>query len=128
MALRFFLAYLALVWTPYGAYCFLNPAILESFAGVAAQNATAAVELRAMYGGLQIAVGLSALLALLRPAFVAHALYLQLFVVGGLALSRSLAAAIDGHISGYTIGALAFEWSTVVLVLWFWQQVRYARI
>ena len=119
MALRVFMMYLAVVWTPYGMFCFFAPEVLESYAGLAAQNATATTELRAMYGGLQIAIGASALLAFFNGAYMQRALFLQLVLAGGLALSRSLAALLGGDASGYTLGALGFEWSTLLLCLWF---------
>lgn len=122
MAQRLFLFFLAIAWTPYGLYCFAFPGILESFAGIAAQSGTATVELRAMYGGVQIAVGLAALLAFFNPAYAVRALFTQLVVVSGLALTRTLGAVIEGDFSGYTVGALAFEWSIVLLTQWFYRR------
>lgn len=113
MWVRVFLFYLAVIWIPYGLYCLFFPEILSAFAGVEATSVTALTELRAMYGGLQTAIGLSALLGFFRVVYVDKVLFAQLVVVLGLAASRLLAALMAGDWSGYTIGALVFEWSTV---------------
>jgi hypothetical protein len=57
MAARIFLGLSALIWLPYGLLCFFQPAGLAESAGVTFTNATGATELRAMYGGLQAAIG-----------------------------------------------------------------------
>lgn len=108
-AVRIFLGLSALVWLPYGIYCFAQPGYLEGAAGVAALTATGSVELRAMYGGLQVAIGALALggalgEALRRPALVALA-----FLCAGLFLARAVAALGAGAPSGYTAFALGFE-------------------
>ncbi len=114
MWIRVFLFFLALVWTPYGFYCLFNPEALAEFAGLQAGSLTAQTEVRAMYGGLQIAIGLSALLGFFRVVYVDKVLFTQLVIVSGLATSRLAAAALAGDWSGYTIGALIFEWTTLV--------------
>jgi hypothetical protein len=63
MAARIFLAFSALLWLPYGVYCFFDPGFLAGAAGVVSQSPTASTELRAMYGGLQTAIGALALAA-----------------------------------------------------------------
>lgn len=115
MWVRIFLFVLAVAWTPYGFYCLFFPEALSAFAGLEASSATALTELRAMYGGVQIAVGLSALLGFFRAVYVDKVLFTQLVVVSGLATARLLAALVAGDWSGYTVGALIFEWTTVLL-------------
>lgn len=114
MALRIFLFYLAVVWTPYGLYCLFFPEVLAGLAGVQATSATALTELRAMYGGVQIAVGLSALLGFFRVLYVDKVLFTQLVVVSGLVVARLLGALVAADWSAYTLGALVFEASTVL--------------
>ena len=55
-----FLILTTVVWVPYGLMCFLDPAALAESTGVVASTPTASTEIRAMYGGLQIAIGLLA--------------------------------------------------------------------
>ena len=57
MITREFLASSALVWLPYGLYCFAHPEALRAMAGIVIESPTASTELRAMYGGLQAGLG-----------------------------------------------------------------------
>jgi hypothetical protein len=115
---RIFLALTALVWLPYGIYCFFDPAYLAQTAGVAATSATGTIELRAMYGGLQAGIGAFALAAALRPALVGPALITSCFLFAGLAVTRLLAAIATGELSPYTAGALGLEWGSTALAVW----------
>ena len=108
-AARIFLGISALVWLPYGIFCFFVPSYLGEAAGVVSQSPTASTELRAMYGGLQVAIGSLAALALVRPAFVAPALLMLAFLCTGLALGRLGGTVFDGGVTAYTIVGLGFE-------------------
>jgi hypothetical protein len=106
---RIFLGLSALLWLPYGLYCLLEPGSLDAAAGVTFRSATGSTELRAMYGGLQAALGVLAALAVVRPALVRPALVAFGFLTGGLATGRLLGVALDGGFSSYTAMALALE-------------------
>jgi hypothetical protein len=112
MATRIFLALSALVWLPYGLYCFAAPQALAGSAGVAFQSPTGSTELRAMYGGLQAAIGALALLGALRPTHRRPALVALAFLTVGLGAARLSGLALDGGLSAYTGIALAFEWGS----------------
>jgi hypothetical protein len=115
---RIFFALTALVWLPYGLFCFFRPDYLAGAAGVAATTTTGTIELRAMYGGLQAGIGALALAAALRPALVRPALLGSCFVFAGLASSR-LVAAISAHeLSSYTMAGLGLEWGSTAIALW----------
>ncbi len=118
MAARIFLGLSALLWLPYGIACFLNPGSLALGAGVAASSATGSTELRAMYGGLQAAIGLLAGAGALRPALARHALVTLAFVCGGLGVARLGGAALDGGFTQYTGMALGLEFGTLALTGW----------
>lgn len=109
MAPRIFLALSAVLWLPYGLYCFAVPASLAEAAGVAFQSPTGSAELRAMYGGLQAAVGVLAALGALRPAWRLPALGALGFLTAGLFAARLAGLVLDGGFSSYTGMALAFE-------------------
>lgn len=115
---RIFFALTALVWLPYGIFCFFQPGYLADAAGVAATSATGTIELRAMYGGLQAGIGAFALAAALRPALVGPALITSCFLFAGLALTRLLAAIGTGELTSYTIFALGLEWGSTLLAMW----------
>lgn len=120
MAERIFLGLSAVIWLPYGIYCFLAPEFLatEGSAGVVASTATGSTELRAMYGGLQAAIGVLVGLALFRPALVRPALVMVAFLTTGLALARVTGATLDGGFSSYTYGGLGFEIVSASVAWW----------
>lgn len=122
--MRLFLAYLALAWLGIGGYLLLDPGALEAYAGVAAVSVEGSIELRAMYGGMELAIGLSALWALWRPRWSAHVLFLNGVVAGGIAGGRILGAVLAGHVSIYTLSALSFELSAVALCWIFAKRLR----
>ena len=115
MAARIFLGLSALVWLPYGIYCFLVPTSLAAAAGVAFSSATGSTELRAMYGGLQAGIGLLAGLGVVRDSLRQPALVALAFLTGGLVSTRLLGAALDGGFSSYTKSAVVFELTSVLV-------------
>ena len=106
---RAYLAISVLIWAGYGLYCFFEPATLEQAAGLVLGSSVARTEVRAMYGGLQFAIGAMALAALFRPALVRPTLLSLAFLVSGLAVSRAIGAVLDGSFGQYTTGAIVFE-------------------
>ena len=117
MATTIFLVLSAALWLPYGIYCFVVPEYLGEAAGVAAASTTGTIEIRAMYGGLQAAIGTLALAALFRASLRRPALVCALTLCAGLAVAR-LAAAIElSEFSGYTVMGLGFEVVTVAYAM-----------
>jgi hypothetical protein len=114
---RLFLGVLGLGWLGYGVYCLLSPEQLAGVAGVAAQTLTGRNELRAMYGGVQCAIGLSALYGAMQPAWSRWALQIQALICAGLAPTRIVSMLATRDTSSYTIGACGFELSCLVLAL-----------
>jgi len=109
VAARLFLLLCAILWLPYGLYCLVQPESLATAAGVVSASRTGTIELRAMYGGLQAAVGTLCLLAALRPGLVRPALLCLAFLCSGLALARFSGAALEREVSSYTALGLGFE-------------------
>jgi hypothetical protein len=114
---RVFLGLSAVVWLPYGIFCFLQPAFLSEAAGIAFASPTATTELRAMYGGLQAGIGSLALLAVVRPTLARPALITLAFLCVGLGVTRLAGAFWDDSFSPYTSGALAFEFASSALAI-----------
>jgi hypothetical protein len=106
-----FLIYLMLSWLGIGAWLLYDPGALEAYAGVVALTPTGVTELRAMYGGMELAIGCATLLALLRPHWRCHV------ILGGIAAGRLVGVALDGNISVYTSAVLTFELSAVAICL-----------
>lgn len=109
MGARIFLALSALLWLPYGIYCFVDPAFLGEAATVTFASPTGATEIRAMYGGLQIGIGLLCALGAARADWRATALRALLLLVSGLFLTRAAGVLLDDSMSAYTSMGLAFE-------------------
>jgi len=118
MAARIFLIVSTFIWLPYGVFCFFQPGFLEGAAGVSAINATATTELRAMYGGLQAAIGVLAALAVVREPLRRPALVTVGFLSAGLGMSRLAGVALDGDLSPYTASAIVFELTSAVVAGW----------
>ena len=108
-ATRAFLFASALVWLPYGLFCLWQPEYLHDAAGVAIASTTGRIELRAMYGGLQAAIGCLALAGVVRNTVTSSALTALAFLCGGLFLARVTGSALDGEVSAYTAAGLLFE-------------------
>ena len=116
--IRIFLGFSALVWLPYGIFCFFQPTALGSYTGLVAQTATASTEVRAMYGGLEAAIGTFALAALLRPTLIRPVLLMLAFLGTGLALGRLGGMLTDGGVSAYTVSGLVFEIASAGFAMW----------
>jgi hypothetical protein len=112
---RGFLAFTALVWLPYGRVCLFWRGHLADLAGVAAHTTTGTVELRAMYGGVSVAVGTMALIGALGAATMRSALTVVATVCAGIGLSRLLATVAAGELSSYTASALILEWGSLIV-------------
>jgi len=114
MSTRVFLGLMVLLWLPYGVYCFAVPGSLAETAGVASTSATGSTELRAMYGGLEAALGALALCALVRADLVRPALLALAFLCGGLFSARIAGAALDDGWSFYTGMGMGIELTVTV--------------
>lgn len=109
MGARIFLSVFGLVAMAFGVVCFVNPSFLDAFAGVVATSTTGTVELRAMYGGMQMAFGVLAFLGAFRSAFTRPALLATAILCAGLGSSRLFGAIVASEVSAYTRGGLVFE-------------------
>lgn len=106
----------ALLFSGYGLTSLFSPEIPAGFAGLAMTNGDAFAEIGAMYGGLQLGLGLLCLLAALKPNHYQAGLLLLVVGVGILALARLYSALIaPAPVGAYTIGAICYELSTATL-------------
>ncbi len=115
MAARWFLAANVLIWFPYGLWCFVDPGTLAGSAGIEATTPTGVTELRSMYGGLQMSIGLLAALGFARASARHSALLALVFLAGGLGLSRLIGGVLDDSFSTYTTAAVIFELATALI-------------
>lgn len=108
----------ALTFVGYGLLCAIRPELAAGFAGLGLTNADARIEMGAMYGGLQIGIGLFCVLAAVDGRYRLPGLIVLALLVGGLATMRSygLASATD-PVTLYTTGAVSFELLITVIAL-----------
>ena len=106
---RIFLVFAGLGFLAYGATCLFRPETLVDAAGFTLTSDVARVEVQAMYGGLQFAVGAFSLLALIRPALERPALLSLCFLFAGLAGGRLFAVVLASDPGAYNYAALGYE-------------------
>jgi hypothetical protein len=117
-----FLWFSAIGWIGYGLYCLMQPTALAAIAGVASTTTTGLIELRAMYGGVQTAVGVFTLIGILNARWRPGVLLGLACVYFGLCTARTGSALMAGEWSQYTVGALAFEWTSALLALYLFRK------
>jgi hypothetical protein len=115
---RAYLIIAGLMWVIYGIYLLVMPQALAATAGVTATTLTGVIELRAMYGGLEMAVGAFALSAAVLPGMLRSGLLAMGLACAGLGVTRLGSAAAAGEFSTYTRQGLALELTLTVLALW----------
>jgi hypothetical protein len=118
MISRFFLGFQALLFIPYGLYCLVNPGMLAGAAGVAANSTTGQIELQAMYGGLQTAVGVLCALAVFNAAYRRPTMLVLAFLFAGLAVTRVSLGLVHADFSQYTLFAMIFESGSLLMLVW----------
>lgn len=112
------LAATGISFAAYGLFILFKPDVIARLIGYEFKNANARVEFIAMYGGLEVAVGVMCLAGLVFPDLRYGGLWLSLLVVGGLALTRLVALLVSGQAANrYTKLALIFELILVALTL-----------
>ena len=116
MFTKVYLLILAVVFIAYGLYCLVFPEVLSGPAGVSATTLTGTIELQAMYGGLQTAVGVLCLFGALNMQMRNTALQALLFIFVGLGVPRLTLALVNGDFSGYSLGAAVFEVASAVIM------------
>ncbi len=109
---QIFLLLQALLWVPYGIYCLLVPSALAEGATVTATSATGVTEIRAMYGGLQFAIGAGCIWGALSEDLQRSAVWMLFLLTSGTGTARLIGVGLDGGIGAYTALALVFEFAT----------------
>ncbi len=100
----------ALIWLPWGLLCIVDIRLIENIIAVSSAVPHGQTDIRAMYGGVQSAMGLMALLACIKPRYFSQFVFALAFIAGGLALSRTFGLFVDGSYGLYTGAVLAYEY------------------
>lgn len=95
----------------FGVAFLIAPIATLALAGVATEGAIAATELRAFYGGIEVALGGLILACALRPERWRDGLWLTLACYGAIGVTRVFGMAIDGSDSFFLRFAATTELS-----------------
>jgi len=102
----------------YGVACFFDAGLASGYAGFELLNDDARAEMIAMYGGVQIAIGVFCAIAIFNPQHQRSAVLLVALLFAGLALGRIFGLIQSSDTAGsYTYGALAYETFSFVLAV-----------
>lgn len=115
-----FIAITGLMFAYYGAYLIVDPKQLVEIANFSIPENTALTEIRAMYGGLQLAIGLFMLICCKQNQLVRPCLLFMLLAFLCLAATRTLGLLIDPVDSGYNLSATIYESVSAGLALGFY--------
>ena len=113
---RIVLVVTGLAFAIYGFFCLVSPSLVAEYSGIELPTVSAITEVVAMYGGLQLGVGLLFIVCAAHPTRLTIGLVVMVAVVGSLAMGRSIGLLVHGS-SSYNLGALAYEGTTTLLGL-----------
>ncbi len=121
---RFLLWALAIVFIAFGGIALVDPSAMSGPPGLDSSAPGATTEVRALYGGLQIGLGVLLVWSALDPARWASGLLAYGLLLGAVGDCRFIGLLIEGHWTRFHLFALGFEWITAVLALVLWWRMR----
>ncbi len=114
--IKLFIRFTGLLLTLYGAFLYFDPQYLIDLLELGGGH-PARTELRAMYGGLQLGVGVFLLLAAQKDtAYQQMACTVMIACFTGLSTARAAGMLVDG-VDSYNLYACLYEAATVVLAI-----------
>ncbi len=105
---RLVLTLVGVVWLSVGLWAFANPVGLAGLVNFHLENATARLEIRAVYGGLSLALAGLHFAGVTRKAWLRPALVMTMATLGGMATGRLISLAVDDF-SAVGAGFMASE-------------------
>ncbi|MEY3011585.1 MAG: hypothetical protein RIT45_320 [Pseudomonadota bacterium] len=118
---RLVLILAGLVWLAIGLYAMADPVAVADSVDFELRSDLARLEIRAMYGGLSIAVGALHFVGAVRTVWLVPTLVVAIVLTLGLAAGRILSIAVDGFPGVFALGLLGSELALVAvasLALW----------
>jgi hypothetical protein len=114
----------ALAWLGFGVVYAVVPELLTDPTGFGSLAPEALTDLRATYGGLQLAIGAFLVWSLARPERHRTGLLLNAVAFGFVAGSRAIGLLIDGELAGGMLLALGIEvtWLAATLLALRWTE------
>jgi hypothetical protein len=114
---RIVLLVTGVVFGAFGLLCLLYPDLLTRLTGITSPTLTGQIELQAVYGGLQIGLGVLLLACAILPRGSGAGIGVVVALVRGLALGRGAGVAAYGWDSIYTSFSLIYESLTSLTAL-----------
>jgi hypothetical protein len=111
---RIFLAFVGTAYILLAAWCSLMPEETSSAVGFKLQSGSGQSEFLTVYGGLELALGITFLWPLYRPTEVAFSLFLCLLIHGCLVTFRTAGFALYSGIPPMTYSLAATEWGIFI--------------
>lgn len=106
----------ALTFLGFGAWFLLRPGAIDGM-GVLLGSSAARTEIRAMYGGLEVGLGVFFGISALRTSWLRPALFGQMTTLGGLAAGRIVGMVAEGVIDPSILLFTALELAGAALAL-----------
>jgi hypothetical protein len=115
---RIILALGALCLLGFGILMLIAPAAVLVGLGIILDTPEALTEIRAFYGGLEIAIGLALAFCLVQPGMLRQGLALSSLCYGTVALARAGGMLVDGSGGAFLWSALTLESVLCLVSLW----------
>jgi hypothetical protein len=114
---RLLLAFIALTYTGFGFVFLFYPSDMAAIVGIAFPTTSPRTDFRAMYGGLEIGVGVFLLVCSMRREFVRVGLFASACALVAMATSRTVGLMLDG-ISVLQVMIATAEWVGGAAATW----------
>jgi hypothetical protein len=118
---RLLLLLIAGIYAGFGFTFLFNPNEMSAMLGLSFQTNAGSTDFRAMYGGLEVGVGVFLLMCALRREFVRVGLFAAACALVAMATSRSVGLLLDGFnlvqaliAASEWVGAVAATWGALV--------------
>ena len=118
---RLLLAFIALTYTVFGFVFLFYPSEMAAIVGSAFPTTRPRTDFRAMYGGLEIGIGVFLLICAMRREFVRVGLFASACALVAMATSRSVGLMLDGMsflqaaiATSEWVGGIAATWGAVM--------------
>ena len=109
-----YIAINAVLYIIFGAWCLFKPEYTSAAIGFALSGDQGFAEYVAVYGGLQLGIGVFYALAFLTPALCSAAILFSVCLYGGLVLARTVAVLTHGSALGFGWAYFALEGSLLL--------------
>ncbi len=115
---KLFLTIVASLFSGFGAAYFLYPLEMSALSGMQLPGIPSRVDVWAIYAGVQIGLGAYLFRSVSTNFAIDASLLMVAYLVGGIALLRTLGVFYYASFDQYSLGALAFE-GPVSLLAWY---------